>query len=92
MDKIPSCIAVIVQHSVSLDIENKCIWFEAYSYYYICRFAVPIFVMCTGILRLEKEVTFNLIGKKYIPRIIFPFVGVVYLIELTNGILDKTIT
>ena len=86
--KIAACLAVIIQHNVSLGIEGKEIWFVQYFYYYICRFAVPVFVMCTGALMLDenKTVSYGVIIKKYIPRVFVPLIAIVYVIELTNAV------
>lgn len=85
--KIMACMAVIMQHNVSLDVEDG-LWFIRYFYYYICRFAVPVFVMATGILMLgsERNITYSNIIKKYLPRVVFPFIGIVYVIEFTDAL------
>lgn len=92
--KIMACLAVIIQHNVSFEILDKSLQNLNYFYYYICRFAVPVFVMSTGVLLLDdkKEISYSLILKKYIPRIFLPLVAIVYVIEITNAFILGTVS
>ena len=92
--KIFACFAVILQHNADLSITEPNVWGVHFLFYYIGRFAVPIFVMASGVLLLDehKSITIRSIFIKYIPRIIFPLITIVYVMEMTDMFLTKQYT
>lgn len=92
--KILACFAVILQHSVNVTSEIHELWNWHYMFSYTGRFAVPIFVMVTGALLLDedKTITVKQIIMKYIPRVLLPLIGIVYIIQVTDMMLTGTYT
>ena len=92
--KVLACLAVIVQHCCSLSAESRAEYTVNYFFYFICRFAVPIFVMATGSLMLDdsRSLSFKAVFIKYIPRILIPFVGIVYVINITAALINGNVT
>ncbi|MDD7794103.1 acyltransferase [Clostridium sp. 'White wine YQ'] len=73
--KVFACVAVIAIHATGFIVVNRNLsfttnWWGAIVYNSIGRWAVPIFIMISGALLLEKEREVNL--KKRIIRIIIP--------------------
>jgi surface polysaccharide O-acyltransferase-like enzyme len=57
-------------------------WFVSNVFYSMCRFCVPIFLMLSGILLLNKDYNFIEFIKKRYKRVILPFLfwSIVYII------------
>lgn len=57
-------------------------WFVSNVFYSMCRFCVPIFLMISGILLLNKDYDFIEFTKKRYTRVILPFLfwGIIYII------------
>lgn len=92
--KIFACFAVILQHNADLSIEPQNVWDIHFLFYYLGRFAVPIFVMVSGVLLLDEKriITIRGIFTKYIPRILLPLIGIVYVIQVTDMFLTNDYT
>ncbi len=90
--KVFACFAVMIQHNCSLSGELRADYMTNYILYFLCRFAVPVFVITTGCLMLndKRQLTFKDIFTKYIPRILLPFIGIVYIINITSALVDGT--
>ncbi len=86
--KALACLAVVVQHSCNLSADVRAKYTAAYIFYFLCRFAVPVFILTTGCLMLDdrRELSFKNIFLKYIPRILIPFIVVVYAINIRAAI------
>ena len=92
--KIFACFAVILQHNVDLSVTADNVWAIEYIFYYLGRFAVPIFVMSSGVLLLDekRDLNMGIILKKYIPRLLVPLIGIVYIMHITDMFLTKQFT
>ena len=82
--KILSTILVIFNHSHTYLNGNSKLFKIIYIFSFnICKIAVPIFIMCTGALILNKKTTYDIVLKKRIPRIaiatlICTIIGAIY--------------
>lgn len=92
--KVLACLAVIVQHCCSLSTESHAEYTVNYLFFFVCRFAVPVFVMCTGSLMLDdsRSLSFKSVFIKYIPRILIPFIGIVYVINITSAFVNHGVS
>ncbi len=66
--KLFACILVIVNHTCSYIVSNF-LWYRIE--FVLCRIAVPLFIMCTGFLTIDKETELTYTLKK-IFRIVLP--------------------
>ena len=60
--RIIACFFVIVNHTNSYifqHTEPSLTWFASITYFFICKTAVPLFVMITGALLLDREETYK---------------------------------
>lgn len=76
--KIIAALAVIMIHIASenwytIDVESTK-WFCLNFYDSIARFGVPVFVMISGALFLDKKVKISEIYSKYILRLVIAFI------------------
>lgn len=92
--KIFACFAVIMMHLCVNKSGSLLNWSIFKCFNTIGNFAVPVFVMVSGALLLNKnkKISYKDIYLKYIPRLILSLLIVNIFIYLVNGILDRNIT
>lgn len=89
--KIIACFLVIVNHTNSrifLSIGISPTWFLSLSYFYICKVAVPIFIMVSGALLLKKEESYKDVYRKRILKyaaVLVIFSLLYYLISISQN-------
>lgn len=90
--KILACIAVIVMHLCVTKNGNLLNWSIFKIFNTVGNFAVPIFVMVSGALLLDKnkKIDYKDIYLKYIPRLLISLIIINVIIYLTNNIIDHT--
>lgn len=92
--KILACFAVIIMHLCVNKEGSMLNWAIFKIFNTIGNFAVPVFVMVSGALLLnkEKKVNYKDIYLKYIPRLLISLLIINIIIYLVNGILNKNLT
>lgn len=90
--KILACIAVIVMHLCVTKNGNLLNWSIFKIFNTVGDFAVPIFVMVSGALLLDKnkKIAIKDIYLKYIPRLLISLIIINIIIYLTNNTIDYT--
>ena len=89
--RILACFLVIVNHTNSQIFQNikpSTTWFVSITYFFICKVAVPIFVMVSGVVLLNKENSYKEIFEKLfrILIVLVLFASVYYIDNvITNG-------
>lgn len=89
--KIIACFLVIVNHTNSRifsSIAPSLTWFISITYFFLCKIAVPIFVMVSGAVLLGKEEKYGTIFRKRILRtiiVIVLFSFVYYINDVVNS-------
>lgn len=89
--RILACFLVIVNHTNSDIFLNSSIgitWFVSITYFFICKIAVPLFVMISGAVLLGKKDSYKKILKRVyriiLVLILFSFVYYIDIINTTN--------
>lgn len=90
--KILACIAVIVMHLCVTKNGSLLNWSIFKIFNTVGNFAVPIFVMVSGSLLLDKnkKIDYKNIYLKYIPRLLISLIIINVIIYLVNNIIDHT--
>ena len=91
-----ACFFVIVNHTVSTEITYHTFgasWLFLIAYFFLCKTAVPIFIMITGVLLLSKNETYSKTFKRIVRIVIVLFaVAVLYHLSyfgLKDGIIPS---
>ncbi|WP_295723433.1 acyltransferase [uncultured Methanobrevibacter sp.] len=88
--KFIAILAVIVAHALSLIGGAEVLHFRLAKIDQLCRFAVPLFLMITGALFLNKDIILKDYLKKRVIRVIYPlifFTVLIYISKITNNVL-----
>ena len=86
--RIIACFLVIVNHTnsdVFLSMAPSLTWFASLTYFFLCKMAVPLFVMISGALLLKKEEDYKTFFVKRILKVgivILLFSFVYYVIDV----------
>lgn len=85
-----SIIAVIMLHVTATALHNYEIgtleWNISNLYSSLSRFAVPVFIMISGALLLEKEIPITIIYKKYILRFVIAYLAYYVIYNIIDGL------
>lgn len=83
-------IAVILIHVTAIALQNYEIgtleWTISGIYNSLSRFAVPVFIMISGALLLEKEISIKIIYKKYILRFVIAYLTYYVIYNIIDGL------
>lgn len=76
--RIIACFLVIVNHTNSrifLSMEPSMTWFLSLLYFFVCKIAVPIFIMISGAVLLGKQESYKEVFKKRILKTVLVIVA-----------------
>lgn len=89
--RIVACFLVIVNHTnsdVFLSMTPSLTWFASLTYFFLCKMAVPLFVMISGALLLKKQEEYKTFFMKRIFKVgivLLLFSFVYYVIDVFRG-------
>lgn len=89
MLKFLAIFGVILIHASYIGDNSKILTITIVNFQQIVRFAVPVFLMVSGALLLNKEIDLSVFLKKRLVRILYPwifFTFLIYLLGLSYGI------
>ena len=85
-----SIVAVIMIHVTAIALQNYEIetleWSVSNLYNSLSRFAVPVFIMISGALLLEKDIPIKILYKKYILRFIIAYLTYYIIYNIIDGL------
>ena len=92
--RIIACFLVIVNHTnsrVFLGTTPSFLWFLSLSYFFICKVAVPVFVIITGYTMLDRETSYRKTALQFlrVALCLVLFSAVYYISNYKSGIIEN---
>ena len=92
--RIIACFLVIVNHTNSrifLGTTPSLLWFLSLSYFFICKVAVPVFVIITGYTMLDRETSYRKTALQFLRAALclVLFSAVYYISDFKSGLIEN---